>query len=151
MGRMGLRPVTDLVAQAWLASLPTLSAGMVGSTLPQGDSWVTTGFVQVTVVAGSVDIRTGLRTPHVQVDCWARRPASTKPPWRHANQLAETVLAAAVGGTGQQTVLDLGVNYDRARLLTVCPLGEPRRVSDPDGSYARYSFDLNIVWIRSDA
>jgi hypothetical protein len=147
---MGYRPVTDMVAQAWLSSLPGLSAGMVGATLPQGDSWASTGFVQVTVVTGAVDPYTGLRAPQVQVDCWARKPESAKPPWRQANQLAELVVAATVNGTGQQTILDLGVHYDAARVLSVRALGEPRRVVDPDGSYARYSVDLGVTWVRAE-
>ena len=145
---MGHKPVTDLVAQAWLSGLPGFSTGMVGAVLPQAtDGWATTGFVQVQPVTGGIDPSSGLRTPHVQVDCWAVKPGSAKPPWYKANQLAETVIAATIDGTGQQTPVDLGTHYDPARILTVVALGEPRRVPDPDGSYARYSLDLAISWI----
>lgn len=146
---MGHWPVTDLVVQAWLASLPGLDAGMVGAVLPQDTSgWAQTGFVQATTVGGTPDQDTGLRPAHVQIDCWAVKPGSSKPPWFRANQLAELIVAACVDGTGQQATLTLGPSYDPARVLTVRPLGEPRRAPGDDGGFARYLFDIAVTWSR---
>lgn len=150
---MGHRPVTDLVVQAWLASLPGLDSGMVGATLPQDTTgWAETGFVQATTAAGGgPDPYTGLRRAWTQLDCWACRPGSGKPPWYRANQLAETILAACLTGAGQQDTVDLGPHYDPARILTARALTEPRRVPGDSGGYARYTFDTEIVWVRTEA
>jgi hypothetical protein len=149
---MGLRPVTDLVVQAWVASLPDFSADMVGAVLPQDTSgWSQTGFIQAAAVSGGVpDPDTGLRRSVVQMDCWAVRPGSAKPPWFRANQLTEAVLASCVDGGGQQATVDLGPHYDPARVLTVRALGEPRRIWGDDAGYARFQVDVEIVWIRTE-
>lgn len=144
---MGHLPVTDLVAQAWIASLPGFSSQMVGAKIPQGTSWSSTGFIRVTPVAGEIDPYTGLRTPQVQVDCVAVKPGSAKPPWFAANQLAEKIVSATVSGTGQQTAVTLPSGYDPARIMTVRALGEPVRVRGDEGGYARYTLDLAITWV----
>lgn len=122
---------------------------MVGAKLPQGTGWAATGFVQVFTVSGAVGAYTGLREPRVQIDCWAVKPNGSSPPWGFANSLAENVIAATVNGTGQQTTVALGSHYDPARILTVRALGEPRRVPGDEGAYARYTFDLEIVWVSA--
>lgn len=145
---MAHRPVTDLVAQAWLASLPGFTAGMVGARLPQDTTgWETTGFVQVFTVGGTVENYTGVRHPRVQVNCWAVKPAGASPPWGRANALAETVIDGAVNGTGQQTTLALGAYHDPARVLSVTVASEPRRLPGDQGAYACYTFDMVINWV----
>ena len=128
-----------------------VSADMVGAKLPQDVSgWSSTGFVQATTAAGSPDPDTGIRPAHVQLDCWAVKPGSAKPPWLRANQLAETILAGCLDGTGQQATVDLGPHYMQARIFTVRPLSEPRRVGGDEGGYARYTFDAALTWVGEE-
>jgi hypothetical protein len=154
---VGHRPVSDLVVQAWLATVPGLSASMIGAALPAPNTngsigWSTTGFVQSTIVSGQVEDPTGRRTTLVQIDCWATGlPTSRKPPWGKANQLAEHIIEAARAGTGQEQYVDVGAagtDYDRARILTVLAADEPRRVPGDQGGYARFMHHLTITWVR---
>lgn len=143
--------------QAWLASVPELSADMIGAALPAPTTtgaipWSETGFVQATCVGGQIEDPTGRRTTLVQVDCWATRlPTSRKPPWGQANQLAEHIIEAARAMTGQERYVDLGAagtDYDRARILTVLAVDEPRRVPDDPGGYARFMHHVTVTWVR---
>jgi len=143
-----LFPTTDLVASAWIASIPGLEASMVGPTLPKDvTKWADSGFVQVMTVGGTPNLYLPVAQPVVAVDCWAVKPGSDKAPWGRANYLAELIRSATYDHATVQRDLVLPGTYPEARCLTVYPATEPRRVYSDDGGYARFNFDLAFSWI----
>lgn len=141
---MSLIPTTDLVATNWVKSN---GFGAVGTQLPEDNtSWAASGFIVVTVVAGTPSIYTRLARPVVQFDCWANNTASAKAPWGKANQLAEMVKDWAWNVPNQGQKLTIGGSYQDARLLSAYVMSEPRRLHDPNTSYAHYTFDVFMPW-----
>jgi len=154
-----MNPTSDLVAVAWLGGIAGLTPDMVSTNLPQDNStWAATGFCTVSTIGGTPDLYLPVRKPVYQVDCWAVNPSSGRPPWGKANHLAELIRSHVEAGPRVS-------NF--ARLLSFTPVGayfganvveailrtEPRRVTVPavmptgdEASYARYLFDLELVW-----
>ncbi len=145
-----LRANPELVTIAWLKTVPGIAAGQVATTLPADNTtWAASGFVQVGPVAsGGPQLYYALREPVVQLDFWAVNPASGKPPWGKAANLAETVLAATYNRSLMQAALTLPTGYPQARMLSAHFLMEPRRLYGDDSSYARYGADLQVHWIE---
>lgn len=146
-------PTGELVAQAWIASIPGWSAG-VGQQLPADDStWTETGFVTVSVVGGSPDVDIPIKKPVVQVDCWATMPGSNKPPWRMAANLAEQIRVACYDrlmfGRELRPRVD-EIVYLTARATTAYMVTEPRPLYDDAADYAHYQFDLSLWWVTLD-
>jgi hypothetical protein len=155
-----LLPNDELVATAWIGSIPGLNPAMVGTQLPPDvDSdgstaaWIATGFIKLAVVGGTPDALLPVNRPVLQVDCWATVPGSNKPPWQKAAALASVIryatwdririprpLVAAVNG----------VQYPLAVVQSAYLATAPRRLYDDQGDYARYQFDLGLVWIAPD-
>lgn len=148
-----LRANTDLVAVAWLAGVTGLSTAMVGSVLPSdATTWSTNGFVTVRTSGGQPVLDNALRRPVVTVDTWACKPTSSKPPWGHANYLAELIVRGCYARTEAeqaaiQRTLTLPTNYPQARVLSAYPVTEPRRSYGDIGSYASFTFDLQLHWV----
>lgn len=145
-----LLATSELVAIAWLGSIPDLSTQMVATQLPADEStWETTGFITVNVVGGSPDIYLPVKNPVLQVDCYANKRSSNKPPWWRANVLAETVRYATLQRTGINRLLTIsagGATYPKAVVQTAYLVTEPRRVYHDPGDYAIYTFDLAMGW-----
>ena len=161
-----LLPNSELVALAWLAAVPGLSAAMVGTTLPRLPAtgalpgWVTTGFVTAAVVGGSPDAWMPQAQPVIAVNCWAVNAAGngtpgapinagTKPPWGKAAQLCEQIRAAAymLNRSGAVRQVALGVaGYAHAAVQSAVLLSEPRRMPSDPASYARFTFDMQLFW-----
>lgn len=145
---------TDLVVTAWLATIPGITAAMVGTTLPRPAadgtvSWADTGFVQATTgVGGTPNKDVPLSSPVVQIDCWATQSNSDLPPRAKANALAMAVWWAAVLNTGIETVLALRSGYAGARVMSAYLLGEPRPVYGDPSDYARYTVDMAMNWVE---
>jgi len=157
-------PTSPLVARAWLALVPGITAAMTGTTLPRipADSlpaWVTTGFLTVQTVGGSPSIDTMEASPVVSVKCWAvnaGQPGTgaqvaiqTKIPWSRSEELAEAVRHAiySMQRAPQQRRLTLPVaGYAPASVLSAYMLSEPRPFPDPTG-YACHQFDMQVNWI----
>ncbi len=150
----------ELVAVAWIASIDGFNASFVATQLPepadakgQPASWVTTppyGFVTVSVVGGSEDPLLPIHRPVMQVDCWALRPGSGKPPWNTANRLASHIIAASRNGQAtprRLTISANGVDYPAATVQGAKALTSPRRILDDAGDFAHYSLDLWLQWI----
>ncbi|HEY9474676.1 MAG TPA: DUF4082 domain-containing protein [Mycobacteriales bacterium] len=145
------RANTDLVAVAWLSGVDGVPSDAVATTLPADNStWAASGFVQVTSgVGSSVNPDVPLRGPVVQVTCWAVNPDSAKPPWGKANNLAETVWSACYQPTDVPRLLTLRSGYPQARVLSLWPVSEIRRLPGGDiSSYAAYTFDLAVRWVE---
>lgn len=135
---------TEQVAVAWLRSL----GFNAGTTLPRDlTGWQASGFVQVAASGGSSSIYVPMRSPVVRLDCWAANPTSGKPPWGRANAIAEAIRGACLNHPTFPVALTLvGTPAPRARVHSAYLAGEPIRVLDDVGSYARYSFPLALWW-----
>lgn len=141
-----LRANSELVAQAWLAGVSGLSGQMVASTLPQDTSkWADSGFVTVHVVGGTPGLYLPVRSPVVQVDCWAVSPSSNKPPWGKAANLAELIDVGCRAQNSERRVTLPG-NFPEARVLAAYLVTEPRRMYGDAADYAHYMFDLALNW-----
>lgn len=151
-----LLATSELVAAAWIGSIKNLSTSMVATTLPPDvnpdespAAWLQTGFVTVSVVGGSPDIYLPVKKPVIQVDCWAARPGSGKPPWGQANVIAETIRYATLQRTGFNRVLSLGANgasYPGAVVTSAYFATEFRRLYSDAADYARFQADMQISW-----
>lgn len=152
-----LLPTSELVAVAWIGSVPNLSPQMVATQLPSDvnsdgtvAAWVRTGFVTVSVVGGSPDIYLPVKQPVIQVDTWATKPGSNKPPWWMANVLAETIRYATwqrIGWNRPLTLTAGGVSYPGAVVTSAYFATEFRRLYDDQADYARYQADLAMSWV----
>src|SRR3546814_2650085 len=88
-------PTNELVGIHWIKSITGIPANSVGTTLPADNStWEASGFIQVQMASGNPDLYLPMNQPVLQVDCWAAKPNSEKPPWGKANNLAELIKAA---------------------------------------------------------
>lgn len=147
-------PNTDLVAQAWIRTLPGLPTSSVSAGVPS--TMPGSGHVQVFAVGGSPHRDVPERMPVLSVDCWARdftdqqTGAKYTGMWAKASAIAEAILNACYDTvTKPSTVarpVALPAGYDPALVQCVYPLSEPRRVDDPEGGFAHVQFDLQMVW-----
>jgi hypothetical protein len=147
-------PTTDLVAPAFVASIPGLTADGVGNVLPHDDSlWSAHGYVLVPATVGGSPWSTGpVRRPVCQVECWATTPGSSRPPWGKAGQLAEQIRLATYDrhNFGRALAIVSGtVAFAGARVLGAMMLTEPRRVYGDVEDYAGIVFDLQLDWIAA--
>lgn len=154
-----LEPNDELVAAAWLASIPGLSPAMVATTLPPDvdprtgnpAAWVTTGFVTVSVAGGNPDAMLPVNRPVMQVDCWATRPGSNKPPWWQAAAIASVIRRATwnlVAIPRPLTITANGVAYPGAIVRAAYMATAFRRLYADSADYAQYSGDLALDWIK---
>ena len=156
-----LLPTNELVAVAFIGSIAALQplggTQMVATTLPADvdaggnpAAWTQTGFVTVSVVGGSPDIYRLEKKPVIQVDCWATKPGSSKPPWGQANVIAETIRYAAwqrIGFNRPLTISAGGVSYPGAVVTSVRLVTEFRRMYSDAADYALYTGDLALTWM----
>lgn len=144
-----LLPSSELVAVAWLATLPGITSSMVGTTLPADTStWATNGFLTVTTAGGTPGLEVPIRSPLVQVDVWAVKVGAQRPPWGHADQLAQKVVAGCYGATSgpRNLTLHAGPSTGTAVLRAAWATMEPQRLYGDDSSYARFRLDIRLDW-----
>lgn len=141
-----LYPNGEQVAVAWLRT--TLATTGVATTLPDDTTWPANEFVQVTVTGGSPSVDVPRYSPVVSVDCWAVRPASRRPPWGQAAQLAERVRMATYTSGGVALAMPDG--YRPARVMSVEVVAEPRRVPSDPSAYARWQVQIQVHWTPAD-
>lgn len=158
-GQFPLVPNSELVAVAWIGSIPGIGPDIVATTLPPpadkdgGPSgWVTRGdgFAVVSVVGGNPDDMLPVHRPVLQVDTYATRPGADQPPWNIAALLAQTIVEARLDSLTAPRPLNItvkGRQYPLAAVQAARALTSPRRIRDDAGDYARYSFDLALTWI----
>lgn len=149
-----LHTTTDLVAVAWLRTLPGLVADGVATQLPADETtWAANGFVVVPVqVGGTPHATMPLHRPVVQVECWGTVPGSDKLPWGIPNQLAEQIRFGTYDRNNFSRLLLIsagGVQYPAARVLSARMMTEPRRVWHDQGDYAGYQFDLAFQYVAA--
>lgn len=143
---MTLHPVTDLVAVAYLRTVPELDPALISTTLPKDINAWADGFVQVVGIGGAPGIYVPLHASIVNVSCWAANMASGKPPWNKANQLAEHIKAECLNHIPKTLDLTSFGDYAPARVHTAFFVVGPRRVPSDEGSYARYDGDMQLNW-----
>jgi hypothetical protein len=148
-----LHTPNDLVAVAWIATIPGLTADGVATQLPSDETtWAAHGFVVVPLsVGGSPHSYVPVRQPVMQVECWATVPDSDKLPWWKANQLAEQIRFATYDRVtfGRALSISAGtVAYPGAAVKSAQMMTEPRRIWSDQGDYAGYTFDLRLNWIQ---
>jgi hypothetical protein len=137
-------PTGELVAVAWLRSV--LTGVDVATTMPDPDRWTGDTFVAVTAIGGSVDTAVPIRSPVFQLDCYARRATtSERPAWNRANLTAEAIRLASYGVAG--LTLATGTGYAPVLLSCVLMLSEPRRIVSDPASLARYTTDVQLVYL----
>lgn len=141
---------SELVAMAWIASIPGFTAG-VAAQLPQNTAqWTEHGFVTVLRVGGSPHEYLPVRQPVMQIDVWATQSngqvTASKPPWYKAAALAEQVFAETFVHDRVCRLLTLKPGYPQARVLTATALTEPGRVSGDQVGTAHFTFDIQFVW-----
>jgi hypothetical protein len=162
-GTLPLLATDELVAIAWISSITGLSPDIVATQLPAPArkdgtpaDWVSAppfGFVVVSAVGGNPDESLPVNRPVIQVDCWATKPGSNKPPWGRANRIAQAIVAATQDRVTIPRHLTLnanGVIYPPAVVQGAKVMTTPRRTFDDVGDFARYQLDLWLQWIQLD-
>jgi hypothetical protein len=141
-----LYPNTELVACAWVGSLPGLTSDMVATQLPDDNSaWAASGFVTLQIVGGSPNLDVPMRSPVLEISAWATRPGSNKPPWGRANNLIEAVLAGTYAQDQNRPTVLPGL-FPRASVRAAQAVTEPRRVYADPADYARYAMNVQLWW-----
>jgi len=153
-----LEPDDELVCVAWLSTVPGLSPAMVATTLPADvakdgspAAWIQTGFVTVSVAGGNPDTYLPVNRPVMQVDVWATKPGSGKPPWYKTAAIASTIRRACWDRRAIPRPLMIsagGQPYPSAVVRSAYLATAFRRVYDDVGDYSRRSADLALDWIR---
>lgn len=148
-------PNGEMVGVAWLTWLKDqgVIAAPAATSRPDPAGWYGTGFLVVSLVGSAADPEgPGWRAPILSVDAWAYTPNGSRPPWDHAAGLAQLVHDAAEDGLVPPGPLALRTGYDRARIQTAWRATDIRRVVEPEGSsYAHYSVDVGLGWVRIPA
>lgn len=145
---------TDLVAVAWLRTLPGLVADGVSNQLPADEkSWAANGFVVVPMTVGGTPASTApIRRPVVQVETWGTVPGSDKLPWGIPSQLCEQIRMGCLErqNIGRLLLISAGgLTYPNARVLSATMLTEPKRVLHDAGDYAGNLFNLGLQWVSA--
>jgi hypothetical protein len=144
-----LRPTAELVAQAWLATIPGITSSMVATVLPsKSTGWASTGFVVVAAAGGNSEVYVPVHRSLVQVDAVCFAADSQRPPWGRVDQLAQIIADACYGDTsdGAQLTLTAGPSTGRAALLGAWLSSEPQRLYGDDASLARKRLDVMLAW-----
>jgi hypothetical protein len=85
-----LRPTAELVALAWLATIPGITSSMVATILPaKSPTWATTGFLVAATAGGNSELYIPVHRSLVQVDAVCFTADSQRPPWGRVDQLAQ--------------------------------------------------------------
>jgi hypothetical protein len=149
-----LRPNTEIVAAAWLGTIPGLSPDMVAMVLPDPSKWSSDGFVLVGPVVGGTMLDIPAVSPVVQVDCFATNPGSNKPPWGRVDLLVEHIRAHTKQRDQAVRAVEItasGVTYPSARVAGARLLTEPRRGYGDPADWAHKTFDLALLWTETEA
>lgn len=149
-----LHSPTDLVAVAWIASIPGLVADGVATQLPADETkWAANGFVVVPVsVGGSPHSSIPVRRLVVQLETWGTVPGSDRLPWGIPAQLMEQIRFGTYDRTtfGRPLAIRSGsVAYPAAHVLGARLMTEPRRIFSDVGDYAGYVADLMLHFVAA--
>lgn len=156
-----LVPSDDLVAAAWIGSIPGFTTAMTGRKLPpdtllpdsNGNTlpapWLQTGFVTVAVVGGTPDPLLPVHRPVIEVKCWATLPGSNDPPWEWAKALGTAILHATWDRftISRRLVPQLdGVTYPAVSVQSAYMATHFRPLFADVADYACIQGDLALSW-----
>lgn len=149
-----LHTPTDLVACAWIRSVPGLVCDGVATQLPADETkWAQNGFIVVpTQVGGTPHATMPLRRPVCQIEAWGTVPGSDRLPWGIPAQLMEQIRAGTYDRTtfGRALTITAGsVTYPTACVKSATMLTEPRRVWSDIGDFAGFTADLLLEWVAA--
>lgn len=143
-------PTNELAAISWLRTVPGVPETKVSTRLPGDNSLIApSGFVTVITIAGNSNIYLPVRSPVIEVTCWAMRGEGQKePPWWLANQLAECIREACLDHLSFGGVIETRSGYDNVCVPSAFLVSEPRKGDPDDGRFAKYVFELQMHWTR---
>jgi hypothetical protein len=149
----------DLVAVAWIASIPHFTAAMVGKSLPpdvdesnQPAAWLATGFVTVAIVGGTPHPLLPVHRPVIEVKCWTAVPGSNLPPWGAAKALGQAITKATwdrVTMSRQLIPMENGVAYPAASVTGAYMATHFRPIYSDAADYACVQGDLAMTWVTA--
>jgi hypothetical protein len=153
-----LHPTSELVAEAWIADMLGISQSCVATQAPQdATTWPLTNdgvileFITVRVVGGTPQPNIPIARPVIEIQCYATKPSSNKPPWFAANQRLEQIRLACYERTlytfGRAlTITTGGKEYNGASVISSVFHTEPRRLYSTIQNYAVYQADAGFTW-----
>lgn len=145
------RANTELVAQAWLSSLPFLNNGMVNPRLPEGiekqDAAIASGFVTHVVVGGSPNIYVPEREPVLAVKAYGfPNVGGRKPQYDLASGLLESIVEATYDVDSFNAVLTLPSGYPTVQVQQGHPVSEVRQSYGDRAYWAVYMVEIQLIW-----
>jgi hypothetical protein len=157
---MALHPNSELVAMAWIGSIPgqfgVFNPGMVSTQPPAEQQWPLnldgiSNFITVTAVGGTPMVGMPIAQPLIEVKAYATKPGSNKPPWYAANNLLQQIWLASMsklpGVFGRALTIDFGGKaYAPACVIHAEVHTEARRIYSDARNWAAYSMDMAFSW-----
>ena len=157
---MANHPNSELVAMAWIASIPApfgpFSSSMVATQPPAETSWPTNSdgvsqFITVTVIGGTPLLGMPVAQPIVEVKGWATKVGSNKPPWFAANDLLQRIWLSTMskqpGVFGRALTIENGTAvFNSASCIEATVHTEPRRIYSDPRNWACYMMDMSLAW-----
>ena len=144
---------SQLVAQAWLASLPGLTAAMIGRSLPAESAWAgsagTTGYIVVNTTGGTPSVEIPFYHPVVTCYPTAKQLNSDVTTWGLVENLSQIIERGCQNWAGTHLVLALtenGVTYPSASVVGVKAVQHGRPVFGDTGDLTQYRVDIQLDW-----
>lgn len=149
------RPTSELVVPRWINTIEEFSdrpGGICATRLPiDNSSWGASGFIVMPmVVGGGPNPEIPQKDVVVQLDFWAGTTGKGKPLWNVAGSLMEAVIAACYDESTMKRELTLsvrGVDYGKARMLEMYPIGHEIKDENDPAQWAHYSHDFMCHWV----
>jgi len=137
-------PSGDFVGVHWLRTIPGVPAEQINTTVPEkSPDFEENGFIQVSLVSGSMHPNFHQFSSLLQTDTWAYQSRSKRPPWYKAASLASEITMACPSAARSHLVLPH--NYVPVRVFSVLVEVGPMRFPS-DAEFARYRLDLRMYW-----
>lgn len=156
MAILGVYPDAEIVAAAWIMSIPGIEIDLADWRLPWDlNTPVINGYAQLTVVGGVPKQDVPYYETVMQIDCWVESPSEDRIFRMQASALAKQIQYATYDrkhvkrGVTPQPYLWNGqtITYANAHVSDVYCLQEPHRIVSPDNQlYEGYSFDAMFTW-----
>ena len=156
VGGLGDIPDDEVVAIAWIETIPGLALDGVSTELPEDiDINPRLGYVQVTQVGGGMGSDFPIHTAVVQCDCYVVNPDNDRVHYLTTRRLAEKIRDACYHRLSVQRALhphaigpdSMNIEYPLAKVFSAYAPTYPHRIaSPPDDQYAGHSVDITITW-----
>lgn len=141
-----LQPIAPLVCIGWLAGVATLADVDVTQAPKDEASWSSDISIVVSVVPGSPDPYTPLRSTVFQLDVLGKAGTdSRRPPLNRCYETAERVMAACDASYARRVVLP--GDYKAVRVTDVARDREPYRLPNDPTGWARVVTQIRITYV----